>query len=123
MSKVLPLERWKKMPIAQREAFSGTDSDEEDSDYRHSKSQETKARYWSGEVKSQADKAQSQTADTKEASTSCNSSKEVAEKATPGFEMCARASSWQASKAIQSTQIEAFIFSLSKIIREGHTVY
>ena len=33
MSKVLPIERWKNMPITEREAFSDTDSDEEDSDY------------------------------------------------------------------------------------------
>ena len=124
MSKVLPLERWKKMPIAEREAFSDIFRGGRFwlRRYRHFKSQETKARYWSGEVKSQADKAQSQTADTKEASTSCNSSKEVAEKATPGFERCARAPSWQASKAIQTKQIEGFIYSLSKIIRAGQTV-
>ena len=34
MSKVLSLERWKIMPITEREAFSDTDLDEEDSDYQ-----------------------------------------------------------------------------------------
>ena len=34
MNNILPLERWKNMPIAEREAFySDTDSDEKNSDY------------------------------------------------------------------------------------------
>ena len=33
MSKILPIERWRNMPIAKGEAFSDTNSHEEDSDY------------------------------------------------------------------------------------------
>ena len=33
MSKILPIERWRNIPIAKGEAFSDTDSHEEDSDY------------------------------------------------------------------------------------------
>ena len=33
MTKVLPLSRWKKTPVPEREAFSDEDSDEEDSEY------------------------------------------------------------------------------------------
>ena len=55
--------------------------------------------------------------------TSCNSDQESVENATPGFESCARTSSWKASKAVQTKSIEALIHPVSKIIREGQTVY
>ena len=55
--------------------------------------------------------------------TACNAEQASAEKAVPGFDGCARTSSWSASKAIQTESIAAFIYPFSKIIREGPTVY
>ena len=49
MSKVLPLERWKKQPMPEREAFSDEESDEEDSEYEEVVIPKAKKRKLKGE--------------------------------------------------------------------------
>ena len=62
-------------------------------------------------------------ADSKTARAAPNRWQRITKKVTPCFTGCVRTSSWQASKAIQAKRIEALFNSLSKIMREGHTVY
>ena len=88
MRKVLPLERWKNIPIAELEAFSDTDSDEENSDYEEVVIPKVKRKRDIEEENSNVKRTKliPKPKIPSNASILCNSRKQVAKKATPGFE-------------------------------------
>ena len=115
MSNILPLERWKNMPIAEREAFySDTDSDEKNSDYEEVVIPKVKRKRDIEEENSNVKRTK--------LILKPNPQTENTKNATPGFERCTR-TSWQASKTVQTKQVEGLIYPFSKRIREGKHVY
>ena len=123
MSNVFPLERWKKQPMPEREAFSDEESDEEDSEYEKLRFQRQKSGSWKGRSQTPSESSSTPIRGHRKSKNRVQFRLRKRRKSDPGFESCARTSSWQASKAVQTKSIEALIHPFSNIIREGQTVY